>query len=88
MATVGGVPYTPSSPALLIHPPAIALQYTGNAFVNRVETYPRMPHGNSDSQDIIEKLKRFYVHQALDADKQAAINVFLGIADDRVITCK
>ena len=87
MATVGSVPY-PSSHAPLMHPLAIALQYTGSALVNRVETYRRMPHWNSHSRDIIENLKRFYVNQMLDADKQAAINVFLGIADDRVITGK
>ena len=67
---------------------AIALQYTGSALVNRVETYRRMPQWNSHSRDIIENLKRFYVNQMLDADKQAAINVFLAIADDRVITGK
>ena len=47
-----------------------------------------MPHWNSHSRDIVENLKRFYVNQMLDADKQAAINVFLGISDDRVITGK
>ena len=88
MATVGGVPYPPPSLPPLTHSLAIALQYTGSALVNRVETYRRMPHWNSHSRDIIENLKRFYVNQMLDADKQAAINVFLGIADDRVITGK
>jgi phosphatidylinositol 3,5-bisphosphate 5-phosphatase len=67
---------------------AIALQYTGSALVNRVETYRRMPHWNSHSRDIIENLKRFYVNSMLDADKQLAINIFLGIKDDRVITGK
>src|SRR5258706_15522663 len=71
-----------------MHPLAIALQYTGSALVNRGETYRRTPDWNSRSRDIIENLKRFYVNQILDADKQAAINVFLGIADDRVITGK
>src|SRR5258706_10856275 len=71
-----------------MHPLTIALQYTGSALVNRVETYRRMPHWNSHSRDIIENLKRFYVNEMLDADKQAAIHVFLGIADDRVITGK
>jgi phosphatidylinositol 3,5-bisphosphate 5-phosphatase len=45
-----------------------------------------MPHWNSHSRDIIENLKRFYVNQLLDADKQLAINVFLGVENDRVIT--
>ena len=47
-----------------------------------------MPHWNSLSRDIVENLKGFYVNQMLDGDKQAAINGFLGISDDRVITGK
>jgi len=73
---------------LILFPSAIALQYTGSALVNRVETYRRMTHWNSHSRDIIENLKRFYVNQMLDADKQLAINVFLGIADDRAVKGK
>lgn len=63
----------------------LALQYTGSALVNRVETYRRMPHWNSHSRDIIENLRRFYANSLLDADKQAAINLFLGINPERVI---
>lgn len=44
---------------------AIALQYTGSALVNRVETYRRMPHWNSHSRDIIENIKRFYANNLL-----------------------
>ena len=44
---------------------AIALQYTGSALVNRVETYRRMPHWNSHSRDIIENIKRFYNNSLL-----------------------
>ena len=58
---------------------ALALQYTGSALVNRVETYRRMPHWNSHSRDIIENLRRFYANSLLDADKQTAINLFLGV---------
>ena len=47
-----------------------------------------MTHWNSHSRDIIENFKRFYVNQMLDADKQLAINVFLGITDDRAVTGK
>lgn len=46
-------------------PPAIALQYTGSALVNRVETYRRMPHWNSHSRDIIENIRRFYTNSLL-----------------------
>ncbi|KAL4260624.1 Polyphosphoinositide phosphatase Fig4-like protein [Pleurotus pulmonarius] len=66
------------------HGDTIALQYTGSALVNRVETYRRMPHWNSHSRDIIENIRRFYTNSLLDADKQAAINLFLGVQSERV----
>jgi hypothetical protein len=49
----------------LIYGIAIALQYTGSALVNRVETYRRMPHWNSHSRDIIENIRRFYTNSLL-----------------------
>ncbi|KAE9404895.1 hypothetical protein BT96DRAFT_916565 [Gymnopus androsaceus JB14] len=67
------------------HGDTIALQYTGSALVNRVETYRRMPHWNSHSRDIIENIRRFYTNSLLDADKQAAMNLFLGITNDRPV---
>ncbi|KAJ3543835.1 hypothetical protein NMY22_g2991 [Coprinellus aureogranulatus] len=68
------------------HGDTIALQYTGSALVNRVETYRRMPHWNSHSRDIIENIRRFYANSLLDADKQAAINLFLGVHSERSVT--
>jgi len=65
------------------HGDSIALQYTGSALVNRVETYRRMPHWNSHSRDIIENIRRFYTNSLLDADKQTAINLFLGVNNER-----
>jgi len=50
---------------LLTHFVAIALQYTGSALVNRVETYRRLPHWNSHSRDIIENIRRFYTNSLL-----------------------
>ncbi|KAJ3503585.1 hypothetical protein NLJ89_g8366 [Agrocybe chaxingu] len=67
------------------HGDTIALQYTGSALVNRVETYRRMPHWNSHSRDIIENIRRFYTNSLLDADKQTAINLFLGVQNERAI---
>ncbi|KAG5641928.1 hypothetical protein DXG03_003954 [Asterophora parasitica] len=67
------------------HGDTIALQYTGSALVNRVETYRRMPHWNSHSRDIIENIRRFYTNSLLDADKQTAINLFLGVQGERTI---
>jgi len=46
---------------------ALALQYTGSALVNRVETYRRLPHWNSHSRDIIENIRRFYTNSLLGA---------------------
>ncbi|THV08131.1 hypothetical protein K435DRAFT_641871 [Dendrothele bispora CBS 962.96] len=68
------------------HGDTIALQYTGSALVNRVETYRRMPHWNSHSRDIIENIRRFYTNSLLDADKQQAINLFLGVKNERPVT--
>jgi hypothetical protein len=65
------------------HGDTIALQYTGSALVNRVETYRRMPHWNSHSRDIIENIRRFYTNSLLDADKQTAINLFLGVPNEK-----
>ncbi|EPQ55803.1 hypothetical protein GLOTRDRAFT_138581 [Gloeophyllum trabeum ATCC 11539] len=68
------------------HGDTIALQYTGSALVNRVETYRRMPHWNSHSRDIIENFRRYYTNSLLDADKQTAINLFLGVQSERPLT--
>ncbi|KAI0651286.1 SacI homology domain-containing protein [Trametes meyenii] len=68
------------------HGDSLALQYTGSALVNRVETYRRMPHWNSHSRDIIENLRRFYANSLLDADKQTAINLFLGVPAEKTST--
>jgi phosphatidylinositol 3,5-bisphosphate 5-phosphatase len=84
------------------HVVAIALQYTGSALVNRVETYRRIPHWNSHSRALIENIRRFYTNSLLgavhpymvtvsaeslaDADKQTAINLFLGVQSEKVIT--
>jgi hypothetical protein len=66
------------------HGDTLAMQYTGSALVNRVETYRRMPHWNSHSRDIIENFRRFYTNSLLDADKQAAIDLFLGVQSDSI----
>lgn len=51
--------------AYCVLPIALAMQYTGSALVNRVETYRRMPHWNSHSRDIIENFRRFYTNSLL-----------------------
>lgn len=58
----------------LIRQLAIALQYTGSALVNRVETYRRMPHWNSHSRDIIENIRRFYTNSLLGSSSSETAN--------------
>ncbi|TIA99509.1 hypothetical protein E3P96_02910 [Wallemia ichthyophaga] len=60
------------------HGDTIALQYGGSALVNRVETYRKINQWNSHSRDLVENIKRYYANSLLDADKQAAIDLFLG----------
>ncbi|MBW0463316.1 hypothetical protein O181_003031 [Austropuccinia psidii MF-1] len=60
----------------------IALQYGGSHLVNTLQTYRKT--GNqykSHARDTLEGLKRFYANSFADADKQASINLFLGIVD-------
>jgi len=61
------------------HGDTLAWQYTGSALVNRVDTYRRTKAAqwSSHSRDLLENIRRFYNNSMLDADKQAAINLFV-----------
>ncbi|WVQ75091.1 hypothetical protein IAR50_004700 [Cryptococcus sp. DSM 104548] len=63
------------------HGDTLAWQYTGSALVNRVDTYRRIKatQWSSHSRDLLENIRRFYNNSMLDGDKQAAINLFLGV---------
>ncbi|KAM0793180.1 hypothetical protein ACM66B_000653 [Microbotryomycetes sp. NB124-2] len=61
------------------HGDTIALQYGGSHLVNTMETYRKIGQWSSHSRDMIENLRRFYTNSFVDADKQAAIDLFLGI---------
>lgn len=56
----------------------LALQYGGSNLVNTVETYRKINQWRSHSRDIIEAMRRFYSNSFMDANRQDAINVFLG----------
>lgn len=60
------------------HGDTIALQYGGSNLVNTVETYRKINHWSSHSRDLIESVKRYYTNSFVDAQRQDAINVFLG----------
>ncbi|KAE8217376.1 hypothetical protein CF319_g8520 [Tilletia indica] len=59
----------------------VALQYGGSHLVNTMETYRKINQWSSHSRDMLEGLKRYYANSFGDADKQAAINLFLGVTD-------
>lgn len=56
----------------------IALQYGGSHLVNTMETYRKVNQWRSHSRDMIESIKRFYSNSFMDAQRQDAINLFLG----------
>lgn len=60
----------------------IALQYGGSHLVNTMETYRKINQWSSHSRDMLEGLKRYYSNSFVDAEKQAAINLFLGVDND------
>lgn len=60
------------------HGDTIALQYGGSHLVNTMETYRKMSAWTSHSRDMIESIKRYYSNSFTDAEKQDAINLFLG----------
>ncbi|CDO94190.1 unnamed protein product [Kluyveromyces dobzhanskii CBS 2104] len=60
------------------HGDTIALQYGGSHLVNTMETYRKINQWTSHSRDMIESIKRFYSNSFVDAQRQEAINLFLG----------
>ncbi len=46
--------------------------------------YRRLTHWDSHSRDIIENLRRYYANSFVDAEKQTAINVFLGVKTENI----
>ncbi|KAK6332402.1 phosphatidylinositol-3,5-bisphosphate 5-phosphatase [Orbilia brochopaga] len=60
------------------HGDSIALQYGGSHLVNTMETYRKINQWSSHSRDMIESFKRYYNNSFMDAQRQEAINLFLG----------
>lgn len=61
------------------HGDTLALQYGGSHLVHRIKTYRKTAPWTSQSRDIMQTLSRYYSNAFSDADKQNAINLFLGI---------
>ncbi|KAI8927041.1 SacI homology domain-containing protein, partial [Entophlyctis helioformis] len=60
------------------HGDTIALQYGGSHLVNTMETYRKISPWTSHSRDMIESIRRYYSNSFTDAEKQDAMNLFLG----------
>lgn len=61
------------------------MQYGGSHLVNTMETYRKISsRWTSHSRDMIEIIKRYYSNSFTDAEKQAAMNLFLGLYDPSV----
>ncbi|RKO83671.1 SacI homology domain-containing protein, partial [Blyttiomyces helicus] len=69
------------------HGDTIALQYGGSHLVNTMETYRKISPWTSHSRDMIESIRRYYSNSFTDAEKQDAINLFLGnyVADKGIV---
>lgn len=61
------------------HGDTLALQYGGSQLVHRIKTYRKIAPLSSHSRDILQTLSRYVSNTFSDADKQNAINVFLGV---------
>ncbi|CAG8437927.1 7513_t:CDS:10 [Diversispora eburnea] len=60
------------------HGDTIAFQYGGSNLVNTIDSYRKINQWTSHSRDLIENIRRFYNNAFADAEKQGAINLFLG----------
>lgn len=60
------------------HGDTIAVQYAGSHLVNTMETYRGINQWTSHSRDMLESFRRYYNNSFVDAQRQEAINLFLG----------
>ncbi|XGW20591.1 hypothetical protein V3C99_003965 [Haemonchus contortus] len=61
------------------HGDTMAWQYAGSQLVHSIKTYKKTAALQERSRDVIQTLSRYYSNTFGDYDKQAAINLFLGM---------
>ncbi|CAD6186517.1 unnamed protein product [Caenorhabditis auriculariae] len=66
------------------HGDTMALQYAGSQLVHSIKTYKKTAVFQERRRDVIQTLSRYYSNTFADYDKQAAINLFLGVFRPRV----
>ncbi|CAJ0927665.1 unnamed protein product, partial [Mesorhabditis belari] len=69
------------------HGDTLAWQYAGSQLVHSIKTYKKTAALQERSRDVLQTLSRYYSNTFGDYDKQAAINLFLGIYRPQ-ITCQ
>ena len=60
------------------HGDTIARQYGGSQLVNTFDTYRKGSGWTSHSRDLLNSIRRYYSNSFTDAEKQDAMNLFLG----------
>lgn len=61
------------------HGDTLALQYGGSQLIHRIKSYRKESKWTSKATDIAQTLRRYYSNTLSDAEKQNAINLFLGV---------
>jgi hypothetical protein len=57
----------------------VSLQYGGSYLTNRIRSYRKNPAWTTKATDMTQNVRRYYSNTMTDAEKQNAINVFLGV---------
>ena len=60
------------------HGDTLALQYGGSQLIHRIQSYRKGAKWTSKANDITQTMRRYYSNALSDAEKQNAMNVFLG----------
>ncbi|CAB3408017.1 unnamed protein product [Caenorhabditis bovis] len=70
------------------HGDTMALQYAGSQLVHSIKTYKKTAAFQERRRDVLQTLSRYYSNTFGDYDKQAAINLFLGVFRPKVSSKK
>ncbi|PAV87656.1 hypothetical protein WR25_15419 [Diploscapter pachys] len=70
------------------HGDTVAWQYAGSQLVHSIKHYKKTAALQERSRDVIQTLSRYYSNTWGDYDKQAAINLFLGIFRPQISSTK
>ena len=61
------------------HGDTLALQYGGSQLIHRIRSYRKLGKWTNKANDITQTVKRYYSNTRSDAEKQIAMDVFLGV---------